>query len=225
MWPRSKHTPQVTTAATAVHRTTASRGTRRPRITRRTMTPTEPSQKTEVTSHLIAVGGGFRACTTPSSAAELARITGMDTATTAIANPRRNASEARRRVVPPPRGPSTTARNRRATRRSVPAPSSLANEATFDMPSPWASATSLRSAPFPLSLPGSSYIIDEPEPVAHPPDEPQFSSHGAASASERGLARGQVMQCPLLRPWRLRGSNPATWMTRSMPGTFCQSCI
>lgn len=24
-----------------------------------------PSQKTEVTSHLIAVGGGFRACTTP----------------------------------------------------------------------------------------------------------------------------------------------------------------
>ena len=76
------------------------------------MTPAEPSQKTEVTSHRIAAGGGFRACAILSSAAELARMTGIDTATTTTANPSRNASDARRRVVPPPRGPSTAARSR-----------------------------------------------------------------------------------------------------------------
>ena len=81
------------------------------------MTPTEPSQNTEVTSQLIAAGGGFRACIRLSSAAELACITGTDTATTMTASPRRNASEARRRVVPPPRDPSTRARNRGAARR------------------------------------------------------------------------------------------------------------
>ena len=79
------------------------------------MTPAEPSQNTEVTSHLIAVGGGVRACTMLSSTAELARMTGMDTATTAMAMTTRKASEARRRVVPPPRGPSTAARSRRAS--------------------------------------------------------------------------------------------------------------
>ncbi len=43
----------------------------------------------------------------------------------------RNASDARRRVVPPPRGPSTTARSRRVTApRSVPATPSLVTEAT-----------------------------------------------------------------------------------------------
>ncbi len=43
-------------------------------------------------------------------------MTGMDTATPAAAKPNRKASDARRRVVPPPRGPSTTARNRSAAR-------------------------------------------------------------------------------------------------------------
>jgi hypothetical protein len=100
-------------------------------MTRRTMTPAEPSQKTEVTSHLIAAGGGFTACTSLSSAAELARMTGTDTATTTTANPSRNASDARRRVVPPPRGPSTAARSRRATTRwSARAMPSLVTEAT-----------------------------------------------------------------------------------------------
>jgi hypothetical protein len=47
-----------------------------------------------------------------SSTAELARMTGMDTATTTTASPTRNASEARRLVVPPPRGPRTAARSR-----------------------------------------------------------------------------------------------------------------
>ena len=63
----------------------------------------------------IAVGGGVRACTMLSSTAELARMTGMDTATTAMAMPTRKASDALRRVVPPPRGPSTVARSRRAS--------------------------------------------------------------------------------------------------------------
>ena len=85
----------------------------------------------EVTSHLIAAGGGFRACTSYSSAPELARMTGIETATTTTANPTRNASDARRRVVPSPRGPSTTARSRRVTApRSVPATPSLVTEAT-----------------------------------------------------------------------------------------------
>jgi len=100
--PSSRHTPQVTTAATAVHRIAASPGTRSPRMTSSAMTPAEPSQKTEVTSHLIAAGGGFRACTSHSSAAELARMTGIETAATTAANPSRNASDARRRVVPRP---------------------------------------------------------------------------------------------------------------------------
>ena len=99
-------------------------------MTRRTMTPTEPSQKTEVTSQLIPAGGGFRAFTTLSSAAEFACMTGTDTATTTTANPNRNASDARRRVVPPPRGPSTAARNRRAAQRSAPATLLLVTEAT-----------------------------------------------------------------------------------------------
>jgi hypothetical protein len=95
------------------------------------MTPTDPTQKIEVTSHLIASGGGFRAFASHSSAAELARMTGIETATTTTASPSRNASDARRRVVPPPRGPSTAARNRGATAlRSVPATPSLVTEAT-----------------------------------------------------------------------------------------------
>jgi hypothetical protein len=40
-------------------------------------------------------------------------MTGMDTATTTTAIPSLNASDARRRVVPPPLGPSTDARSRR----------------------------------------------------------------------------------------------------------------
>ena len=83
-------------------------------MTSSTMTPADPSQKTEVTSQLIAAGGGFRKRTRLSSTAELARMTGIDTATTAMASPSRNASDARRRVVPPPRGPSAAARSRRA---------------------------------------------------------------------------------------------------------------
>ena len=106
------HTPQVSTAATAVRRTAASRGTSSPTMTSSTLTPAEPSQKTEVTSQLIAAGGGCRARTMLSSAAELAFMTGMDTATTTTASPSRNASDARRLVVPPPRGPSTAARSR-----------------------------------------------------------------------------------------------------------------
>ena len=85
-------------------------------MARQAMTPAEPSQYAAVTSHRIAGGGGFRAWTMPSSRAELARMTGMDTATTMTANPNRKASDARRRVVPPPRGPRTTARSRRAVR-------------------------------------------------------------------------------------------------------------
>ena len=76
------------------------------------MTPAEPSQKTEVTSQLMAAGGGCTARTMLSSAAELARMTGMDTSTTTTASASRNASDARRRVVPPPRGPSTVDRSR-----------------------------------------------------------------------------------------------------------------
>jgi len=89
-----------------------SRGTSSPAMTSNPMTPAEPIQNSEVTSQLIAAGGGFRARTMLSSTAELARMTGTDTATTMTANPSRNASEARRRVVPPPRGPSTAARSR-----------------------------------------------------------------------------------------------------------------
>ncbi len=80
------------------------------------MTPAEPSQNTEVTSQLTAAGGGFSARTMLSSTAELARMTGTDTVTTMTASPSRNASDARRRVVPPPRGPSTVARSRRCSR-------------------------------------------------------------------------------------------------------------
>ena len=64
---------------------------------------------------LIAAGGGCTACTMLSSTAELALMTGMDTATTTTASPSRNASDARRLVVPPPRGPSTAARSRSAS--------------------------------------------------------------------------------------------------------------
>src|ERR1035438_7539788 len=79
------HTAQVATAVTAIRRTTASRGTSRPRTARQAMTPAEPSQYAEVTSHRIAGGGGFRAWTMPNSEAELARLTGMDSATTTTA--------------------------------------------------------------------------------------------------------------------------------------------
>ena len=106
------HTPQVRTAAAATDRIAVSRGTIRPMMTSSTLTPAEPSQKTVVTSQLIAAGGGCTACTMLSSAAELALMTGMDTATTMTASPSRNASDARRLVVPPPRGPSTAARSR-----------------------------------------------------------------------------------------------------------------
>ena len=90
------------------------------------MTPAEPSQKTEVTSQLMAAGGGCTARTMLSSAAELACMTGIDTSTTTTASPSRNASDARRRVVPPPRGPSTVDRNRCRSRWRVPGTPSLA---------------------------------------------------------------------------------------------------
>ena len=123
------HTPQVSTAATVTHRTAVSRGTSNPTRTSSTATPPEPSQNTDVTSQLIAAGGGCRARTMLSSAAELAFITGMDTATTTTASPSRNASDARRRVEPPPRGPSAAARSRGTARRSAPAMPSLVTEA------------------------------------------------------------------------------------------------
>ena len=106
------HTIQVSTAATAARRTAVNRGTSSPTTTSSTLTPAEPSQKTKVTSQLIAAGGGCTARTMLSSTAELALMTGMDTATTTTARPSRNASDARRLVVPPPRGPSTAARSR-----------------------------------------------------------------------------------------------------------------
>ena len=109
------HTPQVSAAATAIHRTAVSRGTSNATTTGSTATPAEPSQKANVTSQLIAAGGGCRARTMLSSAAELACMTGMDTTTTRTASPSRNASDARRLVVPPPRGPSTAARSRSAS--------------------------------------------------------------------------------------------------------------
>ena len=109
------HTPQVSAAATAVHRTAVNRGINSPTRTSSTLTPAEPSQKTVLTSQLIAAGGGCTARTMLSSAAELAFMTGMDTATTTTASPSRNASDARRLVVPPPRGPSTAARSRAAS--------------------------------------------------------------------------------------------------------------
>ena len=56
--PSSAHTPQVSTPATAVHRIAVSRGTSSPMMTSSAMTPAEPSQKTEVTSQLMAAGGG-----------------------------------------------------------------------------------------------------------------------------------------------------------------------
>ncbi len=80
-----------------------------------TTIPTEPSQYTSVTSQLIAPGGGCNARTMLSSTAELTRMTGIETTTTSTASPSRNASDARRRVVPPPRGPSTAARSRGAS--------------------------------------------------------------------------------------------------------------
>ena len=98
-------------------------------MTRSPMTPADPSQKTDVTSQLIAAGGGCMNRTMRSSAAELACMTGMDTATTTIANPSRNTSDARRRVVPPPCGPSTAARRRWASRCRVPGAVSLATVA------------------------------------------------------------------------------------------------
>src|SRR5580700_9596732 len=55
----------------------------------------------------------------PSSTAELVRMTGMDTATITTANPSRKASDARLRVVPPPRGPRTVARSRCGVRGPV----------------------------------------------------------------------------------------------------------
>ena len=46
--------------------------------------------------------------------------------------------------------------------------SSLANEATCDMPPPWASATRPAASTVAAFVTWSSCIIDEPEPVAHP---------------------------------------------------------
>jgi hypothetical protein len=65
----------------------------------------------------------------------LARMTGMDTATTTTANPNRKASDARRRVVPPPRGPRTIARSRGAAPGPVPSLLALAarGELTVDI--------------------------------------------------------------------------------------------
>ncbi len=51
------HTPQVSTAATAVHRTAVSRGTSSPTMTSSTLTPAEPIQKTVVTSQLMVRSG------------------------------------------------------------------------------------------------------------------------------------------------------------------------
>jgi hypothetical protein len=73
-----------------------------------------------VTSQLIAAGGGCNARTMLSSYdAQLDRRVGPHDRdrdpTTTTASPSRNASEARRRVVPPPRGPSTAARSRGAS--------------------------------------------------------------------------------------------------------------
>ena len=81
-----------------------------------------------------------------SSMAEFARMTGMDAVTTTAANPSRKASDARRLVVPPPRGPRTIARSRSAVR--GPGTAEAARGAALGAPCVAGVAT-MTSSPFP----------------------------------------------------------------------------
>jgi hypothetical protein len=86
------------------------------RATHRPITPNDPACQSAATSQRIPVGGGESSWSSRISTDVLARISGMVIPTSRIAVPSRTASEARRRVVPPPGGPSTSERSRWAAR-------------------------------------------------------------------------------------------------------------
>ena len=107
-----RQTAIVTTPANAIWRTAVSRGTRSPRRTSATVTPTEPTNHSAVISQRTPLGGGVSSSATWISTEVLASARGTKMMTRAMARPTRMASDARRRAAPPPRGPRTSERTR-----------------------------------------------------------------------------------------------------------------
>ena len=76
------------------------------------MTPMDPRNHSAVISQWMPEGGGVMSSVTWISTEVLAWTSGMQITTSTAAMPTRTASEARRRVVPPPCGPSRRERTR-----------------------------------------------------------------------------------------------------------------
>ena len=76
------------------------------------MTPMEPTNHSAVISQWIPEGGGVMSSVTWISTEVLAWTRGTQITTSTAAMPTRTASEARRRVVPPPWGPRSRDRTR-----------------------------------------------------------------------------------------------------------------
>ena len=76
------------------------------------MTPIDPTNHSAVISQWIPEGGGVMSSVTWISTEVLAWTSGTQITTSTAAMPTRTASEARRRVVPPPWGPSRRERTR-----------------------------------------------------------------------------------------------------------------
>ena len=76
------------------------------------MTPMDPTNHSAVISQWIPEGGGVMSSVTWISTEVLAWTSGTQITTSTAAMPTRTASEARRRVVPPPWGPRRRERTR-----------------------------------------------------------------------------------------------------------------
>ena len=76
------------------------------------MTPMDPTNQSAVISQWMPEGGGVMSSVTWISTEVLACTRGTQITTSTAAMPTRTASEARRRVVPPPWGPRSSERTR-----------------------------------------------------------------------------------------------------------------
>jgi hypothetical protein len=76
------------------------------------VTPREPTNQIAVMSHRMPEGGGVTNSVMWISTDVLASTRGTQITSSTVAMPTRTASEARRRVVPPPCGPRTSERTR-----------------------------------------------------------------------------------------------------------------
>ena len=107
-----RQTASAASAAMPIWRTAVSRGTSRPTRTTVTMTPMDPRNHSAVISQSRPEGGGVMSSVTWISTEVLACTRGTQITTSTTATPTRTASEARRRVVPPPWGPRRSERTR-----------------------------------------------------------------------------------------------------------------